>query len=450
MRVFKIILSILLGLAAAALLCVIAMVLLDTVPGKKAEPTVLQTDAIFSEETESVPENSRQPAKSEEKPQESVPPQTEEAPQPEEMPEESPAPEEEQDTLPQETDTVTQWMQTMTLEEMVWQLVITTPESITGVGVATRAGETTRQALAACPVGGLCYFAANLQDREQTKTMLSLVQSYAKTPMFLAVDEEGGLVSRVGSNEAMGTTHFAAAEEYGSRADAAEVCAVGQSMADQLLALGFNLNFAPVADVITNPNNTEIGSRAYSSDPQVAAAMVKAMVQGLQSHNMMACLKHFPGHGSTQVDSHQDKTVSMRTLEELQQTEWVPFRSGIEAGVSFVMLSHLTNENLSTLPSSMSSEVVACLRQELGFDGIVITDSLQMGAIANYYSSAEAAVQALQAGADMLLMPMDPKSAVQGVLDAVAAGTLPQARIEESVRRILTAKSAFGLLPKAE
>ena len=230
----------------------------------------------------------------------------------------------------------------------------------------------------------------------------------------------------------------------------AEVCKVGQTMADELLELGFNLNFAPVADVITNPNNTEIGNRAYSDDPQVAAAMVEAMVQGLQSHKMMACLKHFPGHGSTEADSHADRSVSVRTMEELRQTEWIPFRAGIEADAAFVMLSHLTNENLSTMPASLSPEVVACLRQELGFTGIVITDSQQMGAITNYYTPAEAAVKALQAGADMILMPADPVAAVQGIVAAVESGALTRARLEESVGRIFAVKTQYGLLPPEE
>ena len=440
MRICKIILSVVLSAVALVLLGASILVLLNVVPGKRAEPAVLQTDAIFAEEPEiSLPEQVVAV------PAEPETPVEEEIPAPEEVPAEQEEPAEEA-----ETDVVSRLLQSMTPEEMVWQLVLTTPESITGVGVATRAGETTRTALADCPVGGLCYFSANLEDRAQVQTMLTQVQSYVKIPLFLAVDEEGGAVSRVGSNAAMGITWFDPAAEYGSRGDMEEVCRIGQTMADELLDLGFNLNFAPVADVVTNPNNTEIGSRSYSSDPQVAAAMVEAMVQGLQSHHMMACLKHFPGHGSTEADSHVGRSVSVRTLEQLRQTEWVPFRAGVEAGVSFVMLSHLTNENLSALPSSLSPEVVGYLRQELGFTGIIITDSLRMGAITELYSPAEAAVKGLQAGADMLLIPADPMSAVQGILAALESGDLTQGRVEESVLRILKAKEAFGLLSSVQ
>lgn len=440
MRVCKIILSVVLSLIALALLGASVLVLLDVVPGEKAEPAVLQTDTIFSEQQQPQPQPPEKPEPEQPAEQKPEAPAQDLAPQPEPIPEE-----------PEQTPhTAAARIQTMTTEELAWQLILTTPESITGVGRVTRAGEATRDALEACPVGGLCYFAANLEDRAQVQTMLAQVQSYAKIPLFLAVDEEGGAVSRVGSNEALGTTRFEAAAVYGARADMAEVCKVGQTMADELLELGFNLNFAPVADVITNPNNTEIGNRAYSDDPQVAAAMVEAMVQGLQSHKMMACLKHFPGHGSTEADSHADRSVSVRTMEELRQTEWIPFRAGIEADAAFVMLSHLTNENLSTMPASLSPEVVACLRQELGFTGIVITDSQQMGAITNYYTPAEAAVKALQAGADMILMPADPVAAVQGIVAAVESGTLTRVRLEESVGRIFAVKTQYGLLPPEE
>ena len=334
----------------------------------------------------------------------------------------------------------------MTTEEKVWQLFITTPEGLTGVTTATQAGETTRAALAERPVGGICYFAANLVDRTQTMAMLDNTQSYAKTPLFLGVDEEGGRVSRAGSNEAMGVTHFEAAATYGARADMAEVYQVGSTLASELSALGFNVDFAPVADVVTNPNNTEIGDRSYSDDPQVAAAMVSAMVDGLQRGGMVSCLKHFPGHGSTETDSHQGKSVSNRTVEELESCEWIPFQAGIDKGAAMVMVSHLTNENLSDLPADLSPEVIGYLRDELGFDGLIVTDSHQMGAITDYYTSGEAAVLALKAGVDMVLMPMDLRDAFDGVMDALEDGTLTQARIDESVLRILAVKYSFGIL----
>ena len=436
MRTLRIVISVILILVSLGLLAFSAAFLFNAFPrdtASKAQDTTQEAPDTPADEPETA-EESPAPAPS----------------QPEPEPEEEPAAEEPSE--PDTTDTddaaayIQEYLSAMTTEERVWQLFITTPEGLTGVTTATQAGETTRAALAARPVGGICYFAANLVDRTQTMAMLENTQSYAKTPLFLGVDEEGGRVSRAGSNEAMGVTHFEAAATYGARADMAEVYQVGSTLASELSALGFNVDFAPVADVVTNPNNTEIGDRSYSDDPQVAAAMVSAMVDGLQRGGMVSCLKHFPGHGSTETDSHQGKSVSNRTVEELESCEWIPFQAGIDKGAAMVMVSHLTNENLSDLPADLSPEVIGYLRGELGFDGLIVTDSHQMGAITDYYTSGEAAVLALKAGVDMVLMPMDLQDAFDGVMDALEDGTLTQARIDESVLRILAVKYSFGIL----
>lgn len=436
MRTLRIVISVILILLSLGLLAFSAAFLFNAFPrdtASKAQDTTQEVPVTPADEPETA-EESPAPAPT----------------QPEPEPEEEPAAEEPSE--PDTTDTddaaayIQEYLSAMTTEEKVWQLFITTPEGLTGVTTATQAGETTRAALAERPVGGICYFAANLVDRTQTMAMLENTQSYAKTPLFLGVDEEGGRVSRAGSNEAMGVTHFEAAADYGARADMAEVYQVGSALASELSALGFNLDFAPVADVVTNPNNTEIGDRSYSDDPQVAAAMVSAMVDGLQRGGMVSCLKHFPGHGSTETDSHQGKSVSDRTVEELESCEWIPFQAGIDKGAAMVMVSHLTNENLSDLPADLSPEVIGYLRGELGFDGLIVTDSHQMGAITDYYTSGEAAVLALKAGVDMVLMPMDLQDAFDGVMDALEDGTLTQARIDESVLRILAVKYSFGIL----
>ena len=435
MRTLKIILAAVLSAAALCLALFAGFILLDPVVGTEQPPVMLDTDHIF------VPQE----------PEAAEPVEEEPAPEPpvEELP-----PEEEKE-VPAEpvedeaTAFARAYAETMTLEEKIWQLFYVTPEGLTGVNQATLAGETTKKALQEKPVGGIVYFAKNLEDREQAQKLLSGTQSFSKTPLFLGVDEEGGLVSRLGGNEKLGTTLHPAAAEIGAAADMAVAYDTGAVMASELKELGFNMNFAPVADIITEPENTEIGTRAYSDDPQTAAAMVSATVRGLQQNGVVACLKHFPGHGSTKADSHEGTSVSTRTLEELLANEWVTFRAGIEQGAAFVMLSHLTNENLSANPASLSVEVGAYLRQELKFEGIVITDSLQMGAIVDHYQSGEAAVMALWAGADMLLMPNDLQKAYDAVHTAVEAGALTQERITESVVRILAAKYRFGILQGA-
>ena len=439
MRTLKIILSAIVIVICLGLVTFAGILLFSALPREKSDqPEIsVSTDPPVQEET---------PAETPSEPEASAPDAPTDPEVPADTPEEPEQSEDAADELAGHTARIQNYLAGMTLDEKIWQLFFTTPESLTGVTTATQAGDTTKAALAERPVGGLCYFAANLVDADQTRTMLQNTQSYAKTPLFLGVDEEGGRVSRAGSNPAMGVTHFEAAAVYGQRADMAEVYQVGSTLAQELGALGFNLDFAPVADVVTNPNNTEIGDRSYSSDPQVAGAMVSAMVDGLQRGSMVSCLKHFPGHGSTETDSHQGKSVSNRTVEELESCEWIPFQAGIDKGAAMVMVSHLTNENLSDLPADLSPEVMGYLRGELGFDGLIVTDSHQMGAITDYYTSGEAAVLALKAGVDMVLMPMDLQDAFDGVMDALEDGTLTQARIDESVLRILAVKYSFGIL----
>ena len=442
MRVLKTILYLFLAVIAVALLTFSGLFLWQAIPKQEKEPEVLQSDLIFQEEEPAPSTEEQRPA--EEAPVEAAPaePVVEETPaEPEEpVSEDTPG----EDISPRAAAEA--YLQTMTLEQKLWQLFITTPEAITDVPVATRAGDATKAAIEKYPVGGLCYFAANLEDASQTKLMLSNTQSYAATGMFLCVDEEGGTVSRAGSNEAMEVTPLESAAAYGARSDTDAVFAAGKQLANELTALGFNLNLAPVADVSGQTESDEIGIRSYSSDPKVAAQMVAAMTDGLQRGGMLACLKHFPGHGSVLTDSHENTAFSTRTLEQLRQTDWLPFQAGIEEGVLFVMLSHQINENLSPLPASLSPEVIGYLRQELGFAGIILTDSQQMGAIAEHYTSAEAAVLAVQAGVDMILMPENLQEAFDGLKAAVENGTISEARINDSVLRILTVKYGCGIL----
>ena len=335
----------------------------------------------------------------------------------------------------------------LTLEEKVYQLFVVTPEALTGVETATVAGSATQTALAEKPVGGIIYFAKNLQNREQTLALLEGTSSYASIPLLLGVDEEGGTVSRVGANSALGVRHLPDAADY---TDPQSVYEDGKYLGGALMELGFNLDFAPVADVVTNPNNTEIGPRSYSSDPAVAAQMVGSMVSGLKESGILCTLKHFPGHGGTETDTHDGRSVTERTLEEMRKAEFLPFQAGIDAGAPMVMVGHLSAPAITggNTPSDLSYQVVTVLlRQELGFSGVVITDAQNMGAITDYYTSADAAVQALSAGVDLILMPQNLTEAVDGVLAAVEDGTLTESRIDESVTRILAMKYEYGILP---
>lgn len=360
--------------------------------------------------------------------------------------EERPAEEEEIAPELQEAERI---LESMTLEEKIYQMFIVTQEQLTGVSTVTRSGETTKEAIQKYPVGGIVYFAKNLISREQCMEMIDNIQTYSKLGLFISVDEEGGTVARLGNNAAMGTTSFPPMGIIGESKDVQQAYDAGYTIGTEIAALGFNLDFAPVADVNSNPDNPVIGTRAFSSDPQIAAEMVSACVNGFQDSRILCTLKHFPGHGDTDADSHYGEARTDKTLEELEQCEWIPFRAGIQAGADFVMVGHICAPNVTdeTLPASLSYDMVTgFLRGQLGFEGIVITDSLSMQAITDQYSSGEAAVKAVKAGVDILLMPENLADAAEGLVSAVQSGEISEEHIDESVLRILKIKSESGIL----
>lgn len=332
----------------------------------------------------------------------------------------------------------------MTLEEKVCQLFMVTPEQLTHVSTVVQAGESTKASLEKYPVGGLVYFKQNILDEEQIKTMIANSRSYSKYPLFIGVDEEGGsLVARIANNEGFSVEKVPDMQTIGASEDYEAAYQAGRTIGSYLSELGFDMDFAPVADVLTNPNNTVIGKRSFGPDAKVDAQMAAQVVKGLKEYNIKAVLKHFPGHGGTDGDSHEAAVANERTLEQLEETEFLPFVSGIQAGAKFVMVGHISLPEVTgdSIPATLSPAIIGgLLRERLGFDGIVITDSMSMGAITNYYTPAEAAVKVIQAGGDMILMPADFEQAYEGVLDAVRDGTLSEERINESVYRILDCK----------
>ena len=317
-----------------------------------------------------------------------------------------------------------------------------TPEQLTGVSQVVAAGDATRESLEKYPVGGLIYFAQNIQSENQLKEMLSNTASYSLFPLFFGVDEEGGKVARVA--DALKLDKTLPMGEIGAAGDTQAAYDAYQNIGGYLSSYGFNVDFAPVADVLTNVDNTVIGNRAFSSDAGVAAQMVSSAVTGLQETGVSACLKHFPGHGDTAGDSHTGAAQTDRTKEEIEAEEFLPFQSGIEAGADMIMVGHITAPNLTdgdSLPASISEKIITgVLRNELGYQGIIITDAMNMGAITEYYKSDVAAIMALKAGADMVLMPENFEEAYQGVLDAVVDGTVSEERIDDSLRRIYRVK----------
>lgn len=336
-------------------------------------------------------------------------------------------------------------LNTMTLQEKVYQLFIVTQEQLTGIKTVVQSGETSKAAVQKQPVGGIVYFAKNIVSPTQCTDMISGIQSASKIPLFIAVDEEGGTVARLGNSPNMGVTKF---PNMGTLTSEDDAYYIGKTIGFDIRKFGFNLNFAPVADVNSNPQNPVIADRSFSSDAVTAGNMVAAAVKGFKESGVLCTLKHFPGHGDTLTDSHQEYTEVDKTLDELRQTEFVPFQSGVTAGADCVMVGHLSLPKITgnRLPATLSKPLIDLLKNEIGFEGLIITDSLSMNVITDSYSAAEAAVMALQAGVDVLLMPEDLTVAANGVVNAVEQGVLLQSQIDASVLKILQTKFASGIL----
>lgn len=339
------------------------------------------------------------------------------------------------------------YLNEMTLEEKTAQLFIVAPEALVGESSVTAAGEKTREALEAYPVGGLIYFEQNLVSYDQVKTMLANIQSYSMErtglPVFTCIDEEGGKVARIGGSGKFDVPKVESMAEIGSAKDVQRAYEAGSEIGNYLHTLGFNVDFAPVADVWSNPKNEVVKQRSFGSDPKLVSDMALAVYQGLDGQGVYGAFKHFPGHGATEADTHDGYAYTLKTLEELRECELVPFQTGIENEIPFIMAGHISVPNVvgDDTPASLSKIMITeTLRETMGYQGIVVTDAMNMGAVAKSYSSAEAAVKALEAGVDMILMPSDFKEAYQGILDAVRQGVLSEERIEESVRRIIDSK----------
>ena len=349
--------------------------------------------------------------------------------------------------IPDKTDKVQQIVDSMSLEEKVAQLFLVQPEAIVDIGTATAAGDATKQAINKTPVGGFVYFSDNLQSEQQVQDMLRNVQKYSEDriglPAFLSVDEEGGTVARVASTGRFDVTDVGDMAKIGASGDVQQARQAGETIGSYLSELGFNLDFAPDADVLTNPDNTVVKKRSFGSDPRVVSDMSLAVAQGLAQHQVYSVYKHFPGHGATAGDTHQGYAYTDKTLDELKQSELIPFENAIQNNAAFIMAAHISAPRVTgdDTPASLSKTMITdILRGQRGYDGIVDTDAMNMGAVTEQYTSAQAAVKALQAGADLVLMPEDFQEAYQGVLDAVKDGTLTEQRINESVTRIVKVK----------
>lgn len=335
----------------------------------------------------------------------------------------------------------------MTTHEKICQLLIVQPEVLTGGSTVTGMTDELTAALRAYPVGGVLLSAGNMTSGEQLAALTGALADGCKTAPLISVDEEGGRVARLMNT--VGTTKLGSMYSY--RAQGTQGAHDNaQTIARDIAAYGFNTDFAPVADVWTNKRSNAIGDRAYSDDYDEAAELVAAAVKGFHDGGVICCLKHFPGHGSTATDSHNGAATVDKTLPQLRQEDLKPFVSGIAAGADMVMVGHLTVPTMDDAPASVSRKIVTnLLRYDLGFRGVIVTDGLQMQALAQY-TDGEKAVLALAAGNDMLLEISDVPGTVAAIEKALADGTLSRAALDESVLRILQLKLAHGIVDMPE
>ena len=294
------------------------------------------------------------------------------------------------------------------------------------------------------PVGGILLYAHNIDTPEQVTRFIGELRRLQGDPL-ICIDEEGGRVARIANNPNFKVPKFESTASIGATGNPKAAYKAAYAIGSYLKQYGFEVNFAPVADVNTNPENIIIGTRAFSDKPEVAAPMVAEYVKGMADAGVVSCLKHFPGHGDTYADTHLGYAVSHKSWEEMLDCEMVTFRAGIDAGVPMVMTAHISAPKVtgSEIPSTLSPVILQDkLRKELGFKGVIITDGMEMGAITREYTSEQAAILAIQAGADILLGTREYPKVFDAVLKAVQDGTIPESRIDQSVRRILKLKAS--------
>lgn len=357
-----------------------------------------------------------------------------------------------------DSEAVARLVSEMTLEEKIGQMIM--PD----IGIASTLSDETAKAIADYGFGGIILFGDNTVGTANTTALCYDLQKSAKIPLLISVDQEGGYITRLST----GTT-TAGNMALGATGDSALARETGRIIGSELAALGINVDFAPDMDVNNNPANPIIGIRSFSDDPQIVAEMGTAFLDGLQGENISAALKHFPGHGDTAIDSHTGLPSINKSLKELQQLELVPFQAGIDAGTDMIMTAHIQYPQIETetyiskldgkeisLPATLSKKIITdILRTDMGYDGVVCTDAMRMDAIAKHFDPMDAARLAINAGVDILLVPVSLANSqsiaacgdyILGIVQMVKDGEIQENTIDAAVTRILTLKEKRGIL----
>lgn len=320
----------------------------------------------------------------------------------------------------------------MALDEKIGQMLII---SISG----TKLTDSTKRELNTYHPGGVILFANNLNSITNTRNFINSLQKNSKIPLFISVDQEGGQVQRL--KNIKGITNIPAMSKVGKLNNMDSTYKLGVAMGEELKALGFNMDFAPVIDVSFN-NKSFIGNRSFGSDPYIVANLGVEIAKGLESNNIIPVYKHFPGHGGTITDSHYSLPILNKTKDDLYKYDLIPFQTAIKNDAKVIMIGHLAVPNIdNNIPASLSKEIITnLLKNELGYNGLVITDALNMGALSKNYNEKQIYEMAINAGVDILLMPNSSKSAIKYIKQSISENKILISQIDESVKKILTLK----------
>ena len=332
----------------------------------------------------------------------------------------------------------------LSLEEKVGQMIFA---GIKGTAITNE----TKEIISTHKVGGIILFKDNLKDANQSVRLLNLIKqenNINKVPLFLGVDEEGGRISRLPE-----LTRLPTNKDLGKRNDASLSYDIGKLLGKELSTFGFNLDFAPVLDINSNPANPIIGDRAFGKDAETVSKLGIQTMKGIQSEQVISVVKHFPGHGDTAVDSHKELPIIQKSLKDLYALELIPFKRAIEHGAEVVMVGHILLPKIDSIyPASISEKIITdVLREQLDYEGVIVTDDMTMKAILNTFEIGEAAVSAVKAGNDIVLIAHDYDNVIKAkdaILQAIEAGEISEQRINESVKRILSIKKKYNLSNK--
>ncbi|KEF38067.1 beta-glucosidase-like glycosyl hydrolase [Schinkia azotoformans MEV2011] len=341
----------------------------------------------------------------------------------------------------QKTQSISEIVSGMTLNEKIGQMILA---GITGTTMDTN----TRNLITQYNVGGIIFYKNNLVNPWQAVQLVNQIKAVNATnlPLLLSVDEEGGRITRLPG----GLVNLPSNQQIGVVNNQKFSYKVGAILGEELKSFGLNMDFAPVLDINSNPNNPVIGDRSFGDNAKLVSRLGIQTMKGIQSQNIIATIKHFPGHGDTSVDSHLELPIVNKSLKELKELELIPFERAIKKGADVVMVAHILLPQLDPQnPASMSKTVMSdILRNQLDFEGVIITDDMTMRAITDHFDIGRAAVESVKSGSDIILVGHHYKNVVETISSlksAVQKGEISEQRINESVARIIALKRKYGI-----